>query len=292
MNIGSLDDGILYHYTTLSGFLGIVGSRTIWATSIDHLNDKEEFFHGLEFATQLLPGLHTRCDNQTKIVEAALERLAEQKATIVGHRHAITGIFTASFTEDGDLLSQWRGYTGSAGVSLGFRAKDLETATNIGSSTWFDRFVLRQCIYEDGEKADSVQEILEDAFEQSEQSNGDEFDPVYWGSWFCNQMLSVICSFKNIAFREEREWRLIKLYPNWSSPNIKVRASPQTLVPYFDAPIIFGERQETADICLDHIVIGPGEHQQLTEHSVRFATRNVGFDPLRISRSIIPYRSV
>lgn len=37
--------GTLYHYTNQKGLLGIIGSRRIWATHHQCLNDAKEFIH-------------------------------------------------------------------------------------------------------------------------------------------------------------------------------------------------------------------------------------------------------
>ena len=45
---------LLYHYTPLAGFLGIVESETLWMTDYSYLNDAREFQLGVERATTIL----------------------------------------------------------------------------------------------------------------------------------------------------------------------------------------------------------------------------------------------
>jgi hypothetical protein len=40
-----IPQGTLYHYTTFSGLLGIVKSRTLWASDIRYMNDSAELRH-------------------------------------------------------------------------------------------------------------------------------------------------------------------------------------------------------------------------------------------------------
>jgi hypothetical protein len=40
--------GILYHYTTQTGLLGIITSGEIWASHTQYLNDVREFPHAIE----------------------------------------------------------------------------------------------------------------------------------------------------------------------------------------------------------------------------------------------------
>lgn len=65
-------------------------------------------------------------------------------------------IFVCSFTENGNLLSQWRAYCPPGrGISLGFHFTAIsETAKN-------QSFKLEKCIYEPGEQRKLVCEFLE-----------------------------------------------------------------------------------------------------------------------------------
>src|SRR5437868_11310878 len=38
-------DDVLWHYTSPNGMLGIIASKSLWATNILYLNDVEEFYH-------------------------------------------------------------------------------------------------------------------------------------------------------------------------------------------------------------------------------------------------------
>lgn len=42
--------GLLYHYTSQHGLLGILGSQAVWATNTHFLNDPTEFVHALALA--------------------------------------------------------------------------------------------------------------------------------------------------------------------------------------------------------------------------------------------------
>ena len=106
----------LYHYTGLSGALGIVEKGHVYATELRYLNDTTEGSH--------LASLISRLVDQRLLgaMQVAEERLLRQLQLWVKNRmrdgHMV---FTASFTTEGDQLSQWRGYCAAGkGVSLGF----------------------------------------------------------------------------------------------------------------------------------------------------------------------------
>lgn len=44
----------LYHYTSPAGLIGIVETKRLWASSIQHLNDSTEFKHAASLVDHLL----------------------------------------------------------------------------------------------------------------------------------------------------------------------------------------------------------------------------------------------
>ena len=137
----------LWHYTDLEGFRGIVGSKRIYATNIKYLNDREESKHALALAKRLL------LENLPPEADAPLVRqLVVGEFDRVFERGALSPenltLFTASFTANGDLLSQWRGYSaGSAGVSLGFDFRGVREITAPSSP-----LIFAPCVYKDDDK--------------------------------------------------------------------------------------------------------------------------------------------
>src|SRR4029077_713313 len=52
----------LYHYTTQSGLLGIVGQKEIWATHTQYLNDTREGLHAVEMVHRRIKSLIAECN--------------------------------------------------------------------------------------------------------------------------------------------------------------------------------------------------------------------------------------
>jgi hypothetical protein len=110
----------LYHYTSLHGLQGIVESRSMWATEIRYLSDAKELVQTLEIFLSAI-----RIRYQTS--DATKRELFQQLETWLRDR-LVSGhlVFFSSFTEEGNLLSQWRGYSPlGEGVSLGFDPQHL-----------------------------------------------------------------------------------------------------------------------------------------------------------------------
>ena len=117
------DAAILYHYTTPEGLLGILKEGVIRATDARFSNDWMEIQDGLELLKEIL----FDPDNAN----------SKQNTEIVQHLQLIWASFKSKFTayifattEEGDDLSQWRGYTpSSGGFALGFKAELLKHRT-------------------------------------------------------------------------------------------------------------------------------------------------------------------
>lgn len=113
----------LWHYTTQEGLLGILNNNLLWATKIHYLNDSSEFLYALKLTDRVI---------EERVRTAALahrERLEAFRAAIpqIEHMH----ICVASFSEDPDVLSQWRAYGGaSGGYALGFVSQALRETVN------------------------------------------------------------------------------------------------------------------------------------------------------------------
>ena len=105
----------LYHYTSLSGLQGIVASRSIWETEIRYLSDAKELVQTLDILLGLIRNKYESSDAKKREFFGQLEKWLQERL-VRGHL-----VFVASFSEEGNLLSQWRGYSPiGKGVSLGF----------------------------------------------------------------------------------------------------------------------------------------------------------------------------
>src|SRR5437016_3144985 len=101
---------VLYHYTNLRGLEGILRSRTLWATHIQHMNDRSEYLHFADMAVGKLKDILSR--------RTEPEFIRELKNTIKNVKALDPLVFVLSLSEAGDLLSQWRAY---GEFAIGFR---------------------------------------------------------------------------------------------------------------------------------------------------------------------------
>ena len=133
----TLIDMLLYHYTTQSGLVGIVQSESLWLTDVRYLNDASEYVYALHLA-----GLAT--DEALTLHDRPMWLLREAISSSL--RSVADQVMVASLSEEGDLLSQWRGYCRSGTeVAIGFDRHIIqELASEIGAYLRKARYVVSQ----------------------------------------------------------------------------------------------------------------------------------------------------
>jgi len=154
------------------------------------------------------------------------------------------------FCEKGDLLSQWRGYTGGGyGSSLGFIPGTLKTIAS-GSG-----FLLGKCIYD----TDLQKQIIAEGVEYlitaaNAEFNNEEMDR-FWSVMTC-------CAFfKHSSFEQEQEWRLVST----THKRYNFRKGKSMLIPYV-MPIT-GPDNVVIDDLINRAYVGPCPHMALSNRS-------------------------
>ena len=269
---------VLYHYTSHSGLLGIIGQRQLWGTHIKFLNDSSEYSFAIEAATAMLAKRSRRgSKTERTFLKAVLERVREPETA---------DVYVVCFSAFGDRLSQWRGYCPSGiGYSLGFASTALRTVAAKAS------FQLMRCVY----KEDDQQRVLTgivDALVQRAANAPNTKPPSDFPRNFARFLITTLATvYKHPSFEEEAEWRLVLIRkeppPRDASP-ILFRSGKSTLLPYVTMPLVSDEQRL---LPLQEIVVGPNPLPTLALSGARrlLATHDVPTDGLRPSTS--PYRS-
>jgi hypothetical protein len=197
---------LLYHYTTLDGMLGITESASIYASDARYMNDASEMTYASQAISSVVAAVLSEVESEP--LKAALpDRPGFANAFEYGQRP-----FIACFCEQGDLLSQWRGYGGGEpAFSLGLDLSSLVTLGRLGLNTF-----LRKVIYDKTEQERTVRAITQDWVAAASEMilRGKEVGDVfpYPAIWALQRALAEQhLSFKHPSFAEEREWRIIKL---------------------------------------------------------------------------------
>lgn len=225
VDVGATPPPLLYHYTGQEGLTGILSSEAVWASQVQYLNDGQELTLCLELTGRWL---RAQPDFQGNARRSRLLQAMETWLERVG----LVDVYVASFTAEGDLLSQWRGYCRPGdGFAIGIPSGHL-----IAAAYPFWRLV--QCVYEEAEQLALIAAHVEDHVERLEQARRDfpdesedaRLDSVAF--IFLIELLQLAPAIKHWEFREEREWRLVSpRLTEHPSPHVKFRRGRHTLTP-------------------------------------------------------------
>lgn len=203
---------MLYHYTDADGLLGIVKTRTLWATDVQFLNDGSELVYAAD-----------KISSHARDRAKELERSRPSDHWDSGRAEALYGVadglddhadgtaarvYVSCFCTQGDLLSQWRGYGRAGGFALGFDTADLAPVLR-------DR--LQQVDY-----GDEVIAPLLDDLESVQPVGHPSVSGFYWAQV---TVLPWLARVKDPAFAEEDEWRAILVSAEEIPSDLRFRTS-------------------------------------------------------------------
>lgn len=269
-------DGLRYHYTDAAGLLGIVQSGRLWATDIRFLNDPSE---GTFFPERLLALMASKpggvSDTEQEIIKGIKKAIHNPRS------HYST--FCVSFSANGDLLSQWRGYGSfGKGYAVGLRLEAGCPHSQIAQ--YYD------VVYGDEWLADLAVDLL-DLFV----SAFDKWKDQMYDEWA--YALSVLAkSFKDRSYSEEQESRLVCSYTgdrvnqlNNERP-LNFRAMGGDLIPYIPMSLNFLSGTEDPRLPIERIVVGPGVDFERNSASIKALLKEYSYNDVKIEPSIIPFR--
>lgn len=217
---------MLYHYCSTKTACEILKGKTLRMSDITKSNDYDEiylFFPGI---------LHAIYDEykknefdfkyrQKRNIDAIEDLLCWEK-TVIDELLSIGGLtsFVICFCEEGNLLSQWRGYADDAqGCSLGFSISDLqhycEKENNLIKLTkvkYKSKKQMDNIIINDARRVLKVlKELRNDIVKEFKFINTEEridsFVTIMFHKWICKIIIDSL-QYKDSAYKEECEWRL------------------------------------------------------------------------------------
>lgn len=269
--------GCLYHYTTQTGVLGIVEKAELWATKIQYMNDATEFGLALSMAREELNRLfEISTSSSKKVACSSFQRSLSGLEDI--------NIFAVCLCEDGDLLSQWRGYAGdNQGYAIGFDTHALtQAALPMG-------FTLGKCTYDRDLQQRNVNEAVAYCLEE-EEAIPSRTNWAYHGP-LADILFRCGAFFKDRSFSEEMEWRLLSPTVTFHESRIAFRAGRSMVTPYYALPI-----KHEGTLPIREIFIDPCPHIELAKSAVTALLMQHGLTgPLRGQQiafgSKIPFRN-
>lgn len=202
---------LLYHYCTVEAFHAIVSTRNVRLSSVRQSNDETEGSLVRPAVERLLArrsGLNDELVNRLQTYVMELEEQFDGMALCL--------------SEEGDQLSQWRGYADDGrGVAIGFRQSVLQ-ALSEKSDESDDKFDIQlyKALYKEADHDAAVEGLIELLCEfDLEQARHIVDDPKV--QELSRRLVALhrlrlslttydaVYSLKHPAFSEEREWRLL-----------------------------------------------------------------------------------
>jgi hypothetical protein len=273
------DEIILYHYTSLEGLLGIIDTKSIWATNILYLNDASELNYSRTLFKDQLRTYQEEIIKDAHCYEykvfADLIRNIEDEDFI---HPELSGGYVCSFSEEEDLLSQWRGYCPKGlGLSLGFNFKKLHEYL-VGDKNIF----IRSCIYDEKEQIKQLRELIEQFEIRYKNDLMEGFEYIF------TEFMNLAPTFKHPKFKEEREWRLFYV-PSYGLVESKgeFRLGHMMAIPYIEIPL----PKEGNKLIINKVVVGPTTEPKLSKTSLKMLLKQKRVEFEEVRYSTIPYRN-
>ncbi|EOC1764744.1 DUF2971 domain-containing protein [Vibrio fluvialis] len=253
----------LYHYTDLNALISILSHRQLWLTDSMYLNDSEEMFDGASIlsTTLLSDDLEPLSSGNKKYISDVINNIKNRD---------IPAYYIASFSEQDDLLSQWRAY-GMFCIEF-----DPSKINNI------------RCAYASDDKSKIAHNSI-NTCDQSIQLYKMQGADTFAEHTTYMELVIASLRMKNEGFSEEKEHRMIVSVEGTDrSKQVKFRARNDVVIPY-----ITWDFDPTA---IKAIHVGPVKDKDLTRKSIENMLRYQSeiapelYGHIEIKESNISYR--
>jgi hypothetical protein len=280
---------LLFHYTDQNGFMGIVRNTELWATKIQYLNDSSEFYLATNIAKQILQEMIVYEEDKDVVF-----RMRRFICSLDNIKHI--NVCVCSLSEEGDLLSQWRGYAKQqGGYSIAFEKNMLDQILNAQD------YDLKACVYDTENQKNLIKNHIQKSLEKYHaypEPSG--HDPKFGSDssfYFKMELARIAPLIKDSSFSEEREWRIISR-GGVHVQNLSFRAGTSMLIPFHRIKLI-------PDFwnLIKRVTVGHTPHAELARDATdsflyqqahcaskrqELDTRDIN---VQVRNSVIPYRS-
>ncbi|GAA3963764.1 DUF2971 domain-containing protein [Allohahella marinimesophila] len=246
----------LYHYTSFTGFLGIVDARAMWASDVRYMNDSAELRHTADLLRKDIGERIANGCSHPYVLNEFLDWVVHRITN--GHM-----LFATSFRAHGNLLSQWRGYSlHGKGVSVGL------SADHVWRCAEQQNFQVGRCIYDPVRQSELIHDIVEAVIEQtagaSGPSNTEGRQAIF--EELETDLLRIAAVLKHPSFQEEDEWRVVSHGMRKPTDGlVRFREGTSMLVPY----VFLDLRDEQGRLPFEHIFVGPTPNHELSLNSLQ-----------------------
>jgi hypothetical protein len=291
---------LIYHYTTMEGFSGIVKDKGLWLTDHLYLNDYKEIEYGINIVSEMVDSFLSK----ENILQKLFLDLKKELFNTNEYRVCIS-----CFSLDGNNLSQWRGYGQHGnGVSLGFSTSNPLIFGHVQET------FLSKVIYNEREQKKIINIILN----QFSHSFSIDLENWRWGgnvldtttSLALSRIHKFIVAFKDSSFKDEKEVRYFYTEnPDFIKEGFFSKAEKEfrivngVMVPYVTTNSLYennklqmmGQENDSLspnnNFPLEEVIIGPHYKQELVERGIREFLDYHDLNHVKIKKSPISYRN-
>lgn len=254
----------------------------IWATNIKFLNDEHEFLHALDLIKEIIPTAKITTEySEHPIFSSYIDELEKKLKTL--DDYVSESIYIFSFSEETDLLSQWRGYCPSDNgfcivfdVDMIFENVKLE----------YDNSHLMTCVYKKTNKESLIKDILNKYwFEYVKNDTKESRKSVI--IQLANDIVLLASYFKHPSFSEEKEKRIVVILDYAADSDLKFRNGRFSIIPYIELP--------APKDSIKRIIIGPTSNKKLSMKALDLFLEKTHECPtfisdINVEHSRTPYR--
>lgn len=252
----------LFHYCSAEGLQGILAEKKLWLSDVFTLNDASE----IEYAADVVNNVLQRQSHLPPWLPSCLSPPMLRE---------LLHLYVACFCSDGDLLSQWRGYTtAGSGFSVGFNRELLRqhcTKNNLSSPF--------SVIYA-GERQTMA---VERAIRAVVKHNLTETSCAEMMEEFIYFLSGCLLGMKNPCFAEENEWRILRI--STAPLDLKFRAARGIIIPYIELsnipPNVFAS-----------VTLGPAVDPKLAVKPMGLFLKHNQLEHVELRSSRIPLRAL
>jgi hypothetical protein len=191
---------ILYHYCSVNNFENILNSKKLWLTPIKSMNDRTEIDHLYNNVWPCVKEILLRNinPNYIKFLKEIIE-IVDRESKL----HVASFPYCACFSDDGDLLSQWRSYSQDAtGISIGFNSEYFKIQNQLPHpNTKIENAIgIDTVIYDFSVQVNGLSQVMKQVIEPK--------NSYCWVAILKN-LTRYSAIFKNHTFFSEQEKRII-----------------------------------------------------------------------------------
>ena len=258
-----MENRLIYHYTSVAGLKGILGSDvpSLRVTDSRFLNDTREILHGVELAS-------LEASQRTNLEMPLMNNVpsAAEFITVILKSIKKSLFFTTSFCKEGDKLAQWVSYCPvDGGYAIGV---DREQLSAIAKKQGFE---LHDVIYNpEPYKFIASAGIIEEMLHERGENFRAQRDIKFYD--LVTVAAREIVITKDSKFNTENEVRLFAKRPNFlnGNNNTDFFEKNSVMVPFlpFSLP---------KDI-IKEVIVGPMRHQDLAEISLNMFKNQYDFN--------------